>query len=244
MGLETIRVDVRKVLQPYLDKIITKIGRENIVSIILYGSATGEDYIPGRSDINLLIVVKDIDFDHLRAIIPIVLKGIKKRIPPPLIVRPPYIERSVDVFPIEFLEMRDTRVVIYGEDLLANVEPTREQLRLECEEKIKGQLLTIRSAYIENGNSPKTLRNLLIRSFAAIIPVLRQLLRLKGLQPPASRDAVINKVAEQFNIIDADTFIKLLQLRRGISFTSMELIGLFESYHRELEKLADIADSI
>ncbi len=244
MGLETIRVDVRKVLQPYLDKIITKIGRENIVSIILYGSATGEDYIPGRSDINLLIVVKDIDFDHLRAIIPIVLKGIKKRIPPPLIVRPPYIERSVDVFPIEFLEMRDTRVVIYGEDLLANVEPTREQLRLECEEKIKGQLLTIRSAYIENGNSPKTLRNLLIRSFAAIIPVLRQLLRLKGLQPPVSRDAVINKVAEQFNIIDADTFIKLLQLRRGISFTSMELIGLFESYHRELEKLADIADSI
>ena len=61
MGLETVRDDVRKVLQPYLDKLIAKIGRENIVSIILYGSATGEDYIPGRSDINLLIVVKDID---------------------------------------------------------------------------------------------------------------------------------------------------------------------------------------
>ncbi|OYV03470.1 hypothetical protein CGW93_00765 [candidate division bacterium WOR-3 4484_18] len=226
MGLEAIRVDVRKVLQPYLDKLIAKIGCENIVSIILYGSATGEDYIPGRSDINLLIVVKDIDFGHLRAIIPIVLKGIKRRIPPPLIVHPSYIERSVDVFPIEFLEIRDTRVIIYGEDLLANVEPTREQLRLECEEKIKGQLLTIRSAYIEHGNSPKTLRNLLIR------------------QPPMSRDAVINNVVEQFNLIDADTFRKLLQLRQGVSFTSTELINLFESYHRELEKLADIADSI
>jgi len=224
--LEAIRVDVRKVLQPYLDKLIAKIGCENIVSIILYGSATGEDYIPGRSDINLLIVVKDIDFGHLRAIIPIVLKGIKRRIPPPLIVHPSYIERSVDVFPIEFLEIRDTRVIIYGEDLLANVEPTREQLRLECEEKIKGQLLTIRSAYIEHGNSPKTLRNLLIR------------------QPPMSRDAVINNVVEQFNLIDADTFRKLLQLRQGVSFTSTELINLFESYHRELEKLADIADSI
>ena len=244
MGLETVRDDVRKVLQPYLDKLIAKIGRENIVSIILYGSATGEDYIPGRSDINLLIVVKDIDFGHLRAIIPIVLKGIKRRIPPPLIVHPSYIERSVDVFPIEFLEIRDTRVVIYGEDLLANVEPTREQLRLECEEKIKGQLLTIRSAYIEHGNSPKTLRNLLIRSFAAIIPVLRQLLRLKGVQPPMSRDALINNVVEQFNLIDAATFKRLLQLRQGVSFTSTELINLFESYHRELEKLADIADSI
>ena len=59
-----------------------------------------------------------------------------------------------------------------------------------------------------------------------------------------SRDALINNVVEQFNLIDAATFKRLLQLRQGVSFTSTELINLFESYHRELEKLADIADSI
>lgn len=74
--------------------------------------------------------------------------------------------------------------------------------------------------------------------------MLRQLLRLKGVQPPMSRDALINNVVEQFNLIDAATFKRLLQLRQGVSFTSTELINLFESYHRELEKLADIADSI
>ena len=59
-----------------------------------------------------------------------------------------------------------------------------------------------------------------------------------------SRDALINKIAEQFNLIDAATFRRLLQLRQGVSFRSTELINLFESYHRELEKLANIADSI
>ena len=36
-----------------------KIFGEELISIILYGSGAGEDYIPGKSDLNFLITLTD-----------------------------------------------------------------------------------------------------------------------------------------------------------------------------------------
>ena len=38
---------------------------EDLLSVALYGSAAGEDFVPGSSDINTIIVVTTVTFSHL-----------------------------------------------------------------------------------------------------------------------------------------------------------------------------------
>jgi predicted nucleotidyltransferase len=63
--LQKVRSDVRKIIEPYLPKLL-EIHKENIASIVLYGSATGKYFIPKRSDINLAVIFKDLEFKQLK----------------------------------------------------------------------------------------------------------------------------------------------------------------------------------
>ena len=41
---------------------------DDLVSIVLYGSAAGQDYRPGKSDINFMIVLSNLYFTNSRVI--------------------------------------------------------------------------------------------------------------------------------------------------------------------------------
>ncbi|MGH7207944.1 MAG: hypothetical protein ACREIL_01025, partial [Nitrospiraceae bacterium] len=48
--------EVREVLREYLPQ-VTKIFGATLEAVILYGSAAGGEYLPGRSNINLLMLL-------------------------------------------------------------------------------------------------------------------------------------------------------------------------------------------
>ncbi|MBU1888378.1 MAG: hypothetical protein KKB46_04200, partial [Candidatus Omnitrophica bacterium] len=106
LKLDAVRQDVKKILQPYLSKLF-EIHKDNIVSILLYGSSTGKFYVPKQSDINLLVVLNDLRFEMLRSSLRLVDQGIRKKITAPLLLSLEHIETSKDVFPIEFLEIKE-----------------------------------------------------------------------------------------------------------------------------------------
>jgi predicted nucleotidyltransferase len=41
---------------------------DNLVSVILYGSAARGDHVRARSDLNLMLVFKKLDLDHIRSV--------------------------------------------------------------------------------------------------------------------------------------------------------------------------------
>ena len=57
VNLEKLPDEVKKKVVPYLQNLF-EIHNENIVSVFVYGSAAGRDFVPKRSDINLLIVFR------------------------------------------------------------------------------------------------------------------------------------------------------------------------------------------
>ena len=57
----------------------------------------------------------------------------KKRFSRPLFMDREYIERSLDSFPIEFLEHEGCYAVLYGEDVLADLHIDPPDLRLQIE---------------------------------------------------------------------------------------------------------------
>ena len=77
-----------------------------LISIILYGSATGGDYRPGKSDINFMIVLSEEGIGQLEKAFKAVEKWKKRKVAVPLFLTEAYIQTSLDVFPIEYLNFR------------------------------------------------------------------------------------------------------------------------------------------
>jgi predicted PurR-regulated permease PerM len=92
----------------------------NLKSVILYGSkASGED-TKKYSDYNVLIILEHIGLSEL-SIDGIMSRWIKRGNPPPMMFTKAMFARSSDVFPVEFLDMRDNHQILYGENPFAGM---------------------------------------------------------------------------------------------------------------------------
>ncbi len=238
INADRLKDDVKRKTLPYCNEILEKIPGV-IRSIVLYGSAISEEYEPGRSDINLLLVCERLDLGVFKYLEEIVKRGIKRKIVPPLIFTPEHIERSKDVFPIEFLEMKDSHITIYGEEIFEKLDIDNEHLRLECEEQIKGKLIRTRQAWFEVAGDRNKLINLLYTSLVNVIPSVRGLLRLKGKIPPSTRREVIIMVDDILDI-DLKVFNDVLDAKKGEKVRDLNL--LFVRYLEALSSLADYVD--
>jgi hypothetical protein len=243
INLEGLPGPVQKILKPYLTRLQKLLGT-NLKSILIFGSGLGQDFIPGRSNINLLLVCDRVDLELLKGSLKLVAEGRKKGIVAPLFLTQTHMETSADVFPIEFMEFRDFHRVLYGEDPFRDLSINPEHLRLECEEQLKGKLIRLRQAYLEVGSSLKQLQSLLSDSITSLIPVFRGLLRLKGLSAPGEKGAVVEEMARQFGI-NKEVFNQILKLKAGQAKPKLpELNSLFDRYLDALQGLAIAVDQL
>ena len=113
----------------------------------------------------------------------------RRRIPTPVLMDPRYVESSLDVFPLEFLEIGDRHRVLHGRaDLFANLGVDLSHLRLEVEEQIRGKLLHLWKAYLEAAGSKRALHQLLLETPPGFEVILRGMLRLgQGAQEAGER---------------------------------------------------------
>ena len=103
LNLEKLSTVVSQKTKPFIDEILNKYF-ENIHSIHIVGSAVTEDFNEKTSDINSVFVLKKMDLKFIELLAPLGKRYKKKGIAAPLIMTPEYINNSLDVFPIEFLD--------------------------------------------------------------------------------------------------------------------------------------------
>ncbi len=242
-NLETLPEAAAKKVRPYLEEMIGIQG-ENLVAAAVYGSATGEDYLEKSSDINLLLVCREVSLETLKKSLRLVARGMRQRIPAPLFLTRRHLETSADVFPVEFLEIKDRHRVLYGPDLVSGLEIDLKNLRHQCEEQIKGKLVLIRQAYLETARKKGGLDRLLKRSLSSLLPVFRHLPRLKGKVPAARKEEVLELLAREFGL-EAEVFLAIWRDRRDdekIEGSDAEIY--LDRYICQLEKLAEAVDGL
>jgi len=115
-----------------------------IHSIHVTGTSLTADFDESLSDINSVVVLNRMDLTFLESLAPLGKKYGKQKIAAPLIMTPEYIDSSLDVFPIEFLNFKLVHTTVSGEDLLAALEIDQMDLRLQCERDIKSKLIWLR----------------------------------------------------------------------------------------------------
>jgi len=132
----------------------------------------------------------------------------------------------------------------YGEDLLSGITIDLKNLRHQCEEQIKGKLVRIRQAYLEVGLKGAGVEALLKRSLSSLMPVFKNILRLRGESPPGKKEEILKKLAGVFDI-EEDLFLKILRDKRDDEkIGGEEAVVYLNRYLLQLEKLADAVDRI
>jgi len=217
---------------------------DRLVSVILYGSAAGEDFISGRSDINTLVILKKVDLDSLLKYQARQKKFEKLGIVAPLFLEPEYIQGSADSFPIEFLDLKNQNKVLYGEDFFSGLEIHLTHLRLQCEQEIKGKLIRLRQHFLEAGNSPEKLERLLTSSLSSFMPVFRNMLRLQHKNLNHSTDDILTQIEKEWGISSV-VFRKIWKLKKKeLKLKKPELQNLWADYLEEVHQLVLKVDKI
>ncbi len=241
--LEKLNPVAREKIKPFLEEILNKYS-EKIHSIHVTGTAITEDFDTKRSDVNSIFVLKEMNLKFLELIAPLGKKYAKHRVAAPLIMIPEYIKKSLDVFPIEFLNFKLIHATVSGDDILENIEINRMDLRHQCERELKVKLIWLRQGYISSLGNRKILTEGFVNSISGYIPLFRGIIVLLGKEPPVRQSAVITTLSEAANI-NTDVFARVLKEKHErIKLSIEELNTIFEDYYAVTEKLGRIVDEI
>ncbi|MBW1803318.1 MAG: hypothetical protein JRJ85_21635 [Deltaproteobacteria bacterium] len=217
---------------------------DELVSIILYGSAVGEDYRPGKSDINVMIVLTDAGIEDLDRAHKVVSKWQKRRVAIPLFLTEAYIATSTDVFPIEYLNFQRNHVLVHGKDVLNDLTFNPEHVRLQCEREIKGKLLLLREAFLETSGKGRPLRDVISHSIGAFMAIFRAMLFLKEVTPPGENRDLIRAAGEACGL-ETQVFERLLDVKeQRIKINEAELRSLYKDYLSTVRHLSRFVDEM
>jgi len=142
---------------------LTDILGSNLVALVQYH--TGDET-------RLLAVCNHIDFTTLRSIKP--LKEV------PLVMTKEELTDGVDVFPIEFLNIKQNYKVLHGEDCLADITISKKHLRHQLEFEFRSKLIHLREEYLQFKG--KDLEHLILTAVPTLMPILGALVHLKDLR--------------------------------------------------------------
>ena len=239
----TLNDEAAERFKPFQEEILRRY-KDNIQSITITGSALTDDFVPGKSDVNSVFVLGEMDLKFLEILAPLGKKYGKKRIAAPLIMTPEYIETSLDVFPMEFLNIKLLHKTLYGEDIFQNLKIDLSDLRLQCERELKVRLIGLRQGYLSSSGDRKILTDMFVDSFSGYIPLFRSIIVLLEKEPPLRNHDVLTAL-EEVSGINTRVFRTVLKQKKQKTKLMMgQLNTIFEDYYTAMEKLGDITDDI
>lgn len=206
-------------------------------TVIVYGSAETADFMPDRSDVNLAAVAEPLSFGALQAVAQWYARWRTHRVAAPLLLAPSDLTRSLDVFPLEMLDIQARHRTLAGDDLFTGLVIARDNVRLECEREAKGKLVRLRALYLELAGSMIDVRELMLDSRKTFLHVMRGLLWLRGVPWEPREHAVVAAFADCFE--RPMPVFEMLTSHRDPGGIEER----FADYLGEIELLAHLADT-
>ena len=223
---------------------LKKVSGENLKSVVLFGSRASNEAVGDGSDYNILIIAEKVSIGYLDAVSALVDKWVKLGNHPPMIFTHEDFERSCDVFPIEFLDMKSNHRVLAGVSPFTGLEIPDWHLRHECEYELRSKLLKIRQSYLVALGNKQALRSLIVNSVSSFVVLFRYALKIAGETLLSDKQEALKQAAARFGI-NPDTFEQAIKLRRGtLDLDPVELSDLIAKYMTDIEKVITVVDSL
>lgn len=239
---------VKTVVQQALNALVEDLRAthgENLASVVLYGSAAAGDDVELQSDYNLLIALNRITPEDLRQAQAPMREWQRLGHPLPVYFTVEELSDAADVFPIEFHQMANARVVLYGHDPFEYAKLSDANLRHQAEYELRSKLIQLRRHYIPASVSIDNLTELMSESLASFAALFRAVLLLHGQQAPVGKPDVVRATAKLLNL-DMTPFERIFEFRAGGRLPSSEKDAneLFAAYLFQIEHVVEAVDEL
>ena len=241
--LDNIREPIREPLRLLVERLEAGLG-DNLKSVSVVGSSLTQDFEPKVSDINTVVLLDTYDMPALNVVAVLAPPLSRHKISPPLLVTPFYIDRSRDVFGVEFLDFQLIHETILGEDPFAPLQFEKRAMRLQCERELKAMLVRLRQGYIAAGANRRMVRDILISTAKGLTPLLRAMLWLTDTDRPKTVDSTLRRAAGEFEVDLGAVLAAHLWRREKPRLTDAELESSFVAALDAVDRLTTIVDGL
>ncbi|GJL64636.1 MAG: hypothetical protein NPIRA04_32900 [Nitrospirales bacterium] len=227
---------VQRIIRGYL-KALRKPLDAQLEGVILYGSLVRGEYVEGHSNINLLLILHECSLANLQHVAQLTEKWRKHGIIPPLLLTEEELRQSVEYFPLEYFEIKDNHVLLEGRDPFLIIHINDQNLGLQCQQELNGNLLRVRQRFVEGYGRPEAIAALLPLSLMALLPCLRGLCRALGHPSGGTSEAFLSNLPHTLQVGES-AFLEVLEVKQGLRSPGKHAWPqLFNRYVRDLEQV-------
>jgi hypothetical protein len=231
-----------EVVRAWLAPVRTALGPD-FLAAYLTGSVLTQGFDPKHSRVNLLIVARALPTERLDAVAVALPRRAATPQIEPLFMTREHIERSLDSFPIEWLEIRERNLLLEGDDVMSGLEVPGTYLRLQCEHELRAKHIQMRHAYLLNHRDARALSAVLHGNASGFAALFRTLLRLRGEPVPADRVRVVQRVADLFHL-DAQALLAAHMTRYSQAGAEDDVPRRYARFMAEVDRLVSALDGL
>jgi len=221
-----------------LVKRLKEFAAANLESVILFGSAARGNFREGHSDLNVACILHSLTVEELGRLAHVVRWWcVEQKEPAPLFFTREELKHAADVFAFEILDMKHGRRVLYGADVVAEIEVPMNLHRVQIEHDLRTTILKLRQHYLRLPGNSKELTPVLRKSFSGVLTLLRHVVIAFGEEPPVAAHDIVARAASLTGS-DMAAFGPLQKLRETGEFHG-EIVPVYGAYLKALEKTVD-----
>jgi predicted nucleotidyltransferase len=238
---EVTMTDVREALKNLVER-LHEAARENLESILLYGSAARGDFHEAHSDLNVLCILRSLRAAELSRVSAVVKWWTTaQHQPAPLFFSAEELRQSADVFAIEILDMQQSHRVLYGTDVVAGIRVPMNLHRLQVEHELRTLLLKLRQHLLRDVGNQQELGTVLAKSLSSTLTLLRHTLIAFEERPPNAANELFARVTALTGA-SATAFEAIQRLRGAKSLDKDAVLPAYDGYLTALEKVITALD--
>lgn len=217
--------------------LLERLGGANLQGVTLFGPVLTPEFDPAHELAASVMVLERVDLGLLRRVAEHGSEFGPRGIAAPLVITPGYIRDSLDVFPLELLEIYQLRRTLVGRDFFETIEIDQAHLRLQCERELKRVLIQMRQALLTAGAHEDELGAMEADIGRDVLRTLRGIAWLHGKKQFLSRLEVLADVEQWLGR-------RLDGVRTVIASPGSLGWPEFESFYADIEKLAERTNAL
>lgn len=199
---------------------IKKVLGENLVTLAEYNNG---------DETRCLAVCNNLDFK--------ILTDLKKADIIPMVITEDEIKNAVDIFPVEFLNIKRHHKILYGKDILKDIDVSKENLRRQLKFEFRSKLIHLRQSYLKSdGNN---LEDLILDAVPTLAPIIGALMYIKGVESKYDPDLIKIMIG-----IDTRIVMDIYKIRIGKAKFAGDRNKYIERLVNVLTKVGDIVDKM